>query len=207
MQAHVVADIVRQQAKYDLVGFIDSIHPERAGAQMAGAMILGGEEQLIPQQKRGVTHLIFGFGHNSSRIRLMDKVLAMGFSLATAVHPAASIASDVVLGDGCVVKAGAVIDTAVQVGRCVMLSPNCTVSHGSKLEDGSRLSAGVQLGGSVHVKRGAWLAVSVSVKPGVTIGEGALVGIGSVVLSDIPPHCVAYGVPATVVRQVKPGEV
>lgn len=206
MQARVVGDIVRQQGVYQLVGFIDSVNPHRKGEPFAGAAVLGGREQLEPLLQQGVTHLIFGFGHNSSRLRLAEEVALLGYSLATAIHPDASVAPDVTLGPGCVVKAGAVVDTAVQIGANVMLSPNTTVSHGSILEDGVRLSAGAQLGGSVHVKRGAWLAVGVSVKPQIVIGEGAMIGIGSVVLSDIPAHTVAYGVPAKAVRPTRKHE-
>lgn len=38
------------------------------------------------------------------------------------------------------------------------------------------------------------------IMPGVTIGEGAIIGAGSVVTKDIPPYCVAVGVPAKVIR-------
>jgi acetyltransferase-like isoleucine patch superfamily enzyme len=34
---------------------------------------------------------------------------------------------------------------------------------------------------------------------GVTVGEGAIIGVNSVVVNDIPPYCVAMGNPARVV--------
>jgi len=37
------------------------------------------------------------------------------------------------------------------------------------------------------------------VMKGVTIGEGAVIGVNSVVVTDIPPYCVAMGNPARVV--------
>jgi serine O-acetyltransferase len=36
---------------------------------------------------------------------------------------------------------------------------------------------------------------------GVTIGEGAIVGPGSVVTKDVPPHCVVVGNPARILKQ------
>lgn len=53
----------------------------------------------------------------------------------------------------------------------------------------------------VRIERGAFLAHGVRVLPGVTIGENAVVGAGSVVMSDIPPRSVAVGNPARVVRR------
>ena len=43
--------------------------------------------------------------------------------------------------------------------------------------------------------RGAKVGTGSVILAGVTIGEDALVGAGSVVTRDVPPHSVAYGVP------------
>lgn len=58
----------------------------------------------------------------------------------------------------------------------------------------------------VHIKRGAWIAVSVVVLPGVTIGENTIVAAGSVVTKDIPAYTIVGGVPAKVIKEIKPGE-
>lgn len=55
--------------------------------------------------------------------------------------------------------------------------------------------------GRVVIKDGAHIGIGAIVMPGVTIGEGAIIGAGSVVTRDIPPYCVAMGVPAKVVRK------
>lgn len=50
------------------------------------------------------------------------------------------------------------------------------------------------------VKRGASIGSSVTVLCGVTIGEGAMIGAGSVVTKDVPPGAVVAGNPARVLR-------
>jgi acetyltransferase-like isoleucine patch superfamily enzyme len=52
----------------------------------------------------------------------------------------------------------------------------------------------------VVIGRGAWLGARVIVVAGVTVGDGAIVGAGSVVTKDVPPQAIAVGVPARVVR-------
>jgi len=42
----------------------------------------------------------------------------------------------------------------------------------------------------------------VTVIGGVTIGEGCVIGAGSVVTRDIPPHTVAVGNPARPIREI-----
>ncbi len=47
-----------------------------------------------------------------------------------------------------------------------------------------------------------WFGGNVTVLPGVTIGDGAVIGAGSVVTRDIPPGVVAAGNPCRVLRPV-----
>jgi acetyltransferase-like isoleucine patch superfamily enzyme len=56
--------------------------------------------------------------------------------------------------------------------------------------------------GRVVIKRGAYIGVNAIILPGITIGEGAIVGAGSVVTKDVPPLSVAAGNPARVIRTI-----
>jgi acetyltransferase-like isoleucine patch superfamily enzyme len=51
----------------------------------------------------------------------------------------------------------------------------------------------------VRICRRAWIGQSAFILKGVTIGEGAIVGVNSVVVTDIPPYSTAMGNPARVV--------
>lgn len=53
----------------------------------------------------------------------------------------------------------------------------------------------------VRICRYAWIGHNAFIMKGVTIGEGAVIGVNSVVISDIPPYCVAMGNPARVVMK------
>lgn len=54
----------------------------------------------------------------------------------------------------------------------------------------------------IRICRDAWLGFDVVVLKGVTIGEGAIVGAGSVVTKDVPAWTIAAGNPARVVRHL-----
>lgn len=51
----------------------------------------------------------------------------------------------------------------------------------------------------IRVCRSAWISGGAQIRKGVTIGEGAIVGVNSVVLADVPAHCIVMGNPARVV--------
>lgn len=54
----------------------------------------------------------------------------------------------------------------------------------------------------ITIENDCWLASNVVVCGGVTIGEGFVIGAGSVVTRDIPPHSLAVGNPCRVIREI-----
>jgi acetyltransferase-like isoleucine patch superfamily enzyme len=58
----------------------------------------------------------------------------------------------------------------------------------------------VELFGPITVGNNVFLGAGVRVLAGVTIGDNVVVGAGALVVSDIPPNCVAVGVPAKAIR-------
>ncbi len=54
----------------------------------------------------------------------------------------------------------------------------------------------------VHIGNDCWFGANVTVCPGVTIGDGCVIGAGSVVTRDIPANSFAAGVPCRVIREI-----
>ncbi len=54
----------------------------------------------------------------------------------------------------------------------------------------------------VRLEKGAWIAPACIILQGVIVGGYSVVGTGSVVTRSIPPHSVAVGVPAKVIKTV-----
>ena len=52
----------------------------------------------------------------------------------------------------------------------------------------------------VVIEENVWLGNRVIILPGVTIGEGAIIQAGSVVVKDIPKYAIAGGHPAKVFK-------
>jgi acetyltransferase EpsM len=198
--ALVVADIVRLTGRYELVGFLDDLNPERHNTVFCGLPVLGGREQLDELKQNGVSRIILGFGNCGARLQLAEFVRAKGFSLATAIHPSAVIAAGVSIGEGTVVVAGAVVNAGAKIGDNVIINTLASVDHECIVEDGVHLCPGVHIAGRVTVGRGSWLSIGANVIDGIRIGAEVMVGAGAVVIRDIPDGTLAYGVPA---REIK----
>lgn len=80
----------------------------------------------------------------------------------------------------------------------VVLGPGVIIfssTHDYKMLDLPDISA------PVKICRYVWVGGKTIILPGVIIGEGAVIGAGSVVTRSIPPYCVAVGNPAKVIKQ------
>ena len=56
----------------------------------------------------------------------------------------------------------------------------------------------------VIIGKNVWLGLNVTVLKGVTIGENTFVAVGSVVTRSLPPDVIAGGIPAKVLKAIKP---
>ena len=102
-------------------------------------------------------------------------------------------------------------DAPVSIGNNCSIGPNVTVvtpghpylaeeRRGIVCSDG--ITRYVCYARPVTIGNDCWFGANVTVCPGVTIGDECIIGAGSVVTKDIPPRCIAAGVPAKVIREI-----
>ena len=100
---------------------------------------------------------------------------------------------------GCFVNGfgGLVFHDGANIGPYCMLH---TANH--NFDDPSRpvVDQGWEDVGPMHIGRNSWIGMGSVVLPGVRIGEGCVVGAGSVVTRDLEDFTVAVGNPAKAIR-------
>ena len=120
--------------------------------------------------------------------------------VVTAHGGSVSFGEDTHVQPGCYFMA---VGGSIRVGRHVQIAPNCAfypydhgMAPGQPIHEQPRRSSG-----DIEVADDAWLGYGVVVLSGVSIGEGAVVGAGSVVTKDVPAGFVAAGSPARVLHE------
>lgn len=107
--------------------------------------------------------------------------------------------------DACIATGAEIYNVArVFIGKRAVISQGaylCSASH--DYTDASRAEFPL-VGTPIHVGDCAWVAARAIVLPGVTIGEGCVIGAGSVVTRDTPPHTVCAGNPCRVIKSTVP---
>ncbi len=112
------------------------------------------------------------------------------------VHPRAFVDPSATVGPGSVVFAGAVVQAEARIGAHVIINTGATVDHDCLIGGYAHLCPGVHLAGDVRVGEGSLLGTGTSVIPGRVIGSWTTVGAGAAVITDLPGHSTAVGVPA-----------
>ncbi len=105
------------------------------------------------------------------------------------------IENDVIVGDRVTIKCGVQLWDGVRLEDDVFVGPNATFSN-------DRFPRSRQI--PTHfpptlVQRGASIGANATLLPGISIGSGAMVGAGAVVLRSVPANAIVVGNPARIV--------
>jgi len=115
--------------------------------------------------------------------------------------PVIEVGNNVFVGNGCTFSAA----KEIVIGNHVLISAGVRIHD----NDGHPLDAAKRMAGDgieaddvkpVRINDGVWIGAQAIILKGVTIGQNAVVGAGSVVLSDVPASSVVAGNPAMVVK-------
>jgi acetyltransferase-like isoleucine patch superfamily enzyme len=98
-------------------------------------------------------------------------------------------------------------NTSITVNREVIIEEHVRVAYDCRISDSDAhpQEANLRAAGqpphlenirSVRICKNAWIGNGTHIMKGVTIGEGAIIGANSVVMTDVAPYCLAVGNPA-----------
>jgi acetyltransferase-like isoleucine patch superfamily enzyme len=121
------------------------------------------------------------------------------------------------IGDNLSLWSNSVLDYDCRVGNNVKIHTNCYIAQRTTIEDDVFIAPGVIIANDLHpgtpdavscmkgptLGSGVQVGCNVTILPRVVIGERSVIGAGSVVTRDVPPHSVVYGNPARVVKKIE----
>ena len=187
--AKVVIDTARALGR-EVVAVLDD-SPNRFGTVWNGRRIEG---PILDTLKRyGDCEVVIAIGDNRTRATLASKIAN---PFATLVHPFAWSSPEAEIGPGTVVFAGVVVQAAASVGSHGILNTGCSVDHDSKLGDFVHVAPGARLAGGVRMEEGAMVGIGAVVIQGRALGAWCVVGAGAAVVRDVDPGFCVVGVPA-----------
>ena len=137
-----------------------------------------------------------GGARGKDRLLTAEYLTSFGLQPVSFIHPWTSVCSDVVIGDGVQIMAGACISTRVRIGDQTIVNHMANVDHECILGKGVHIAPGATLAGCVTVRDHVMIGAGATVLPNLTIEEDVIVGAGAVVTKDVDAGSIVVGIPA-----------
>lgn len=198
--ARVVLDAMRSSG-LPLPDF--ALDAAKTGSLIDGVPVDGGDEMLPAVYEKGITYFVMGIGGQGTsplRSRIWKTAEDSGLVPLTIIHSSAIVSPSAVIGPGAQILAGAVVNAGARIGCGVIINTSSVVEHDCQIGDFCHIAPRSCLGGGVNLGEYSHVGIGAVVREYRIVGPHTLVGAGAVVVSDLPGHCRALGIPAKPVK-------
>lgn len=141
------------------------------------------------EKRKKILHRLFG---KCSELTFIEPSFRCDYGFNIFIHGLA------VINYNCVI-----LDTSpVHIGENAFIAPGVCLACAGHSVDPAQRAEGISTSKPITLEKDVWIGANAVVCGGVTIGQGSVIGAGSVVTKDIPPMVVAAGNPCKVIRKV-----
>ena len=192
--AREVIASVGSAGSHRIVGVLDDDHSLH-GSRLDGVPVIGHISQAPLRDEQ----LLVCIESGPSRERVVRRMITAGVEserFATCVDPAVRVPSGCMVGPGSILLPGGVLTASVTIGSHVVAMPSVVFARDDVVADFATLNTGALLGDGVHIGRGAELGMASAVRRRLMVGAYATLGMGGVLMEDLPSYETWAGVPA-----------
>ena len=140
---------------------------------------------------------VIGIGNNKSRKRVAEEVLK-NKEFITIMSSSATCDESIVIGEGCQIMAGSVIQVDTVIGNHCIINTSASIDHDCIINSYVHIAPNATLCGGVEIGECSFIGAGSVILPYIKIGKNCTIGAGSVVTKDIPDNSIAYGNPSKI---------
>lgn len=121
------------------------------------------------------------------------------------IEKGAKFSPNITIGNYSGLGINSLVQSGVTIKDYVMMGPNVSIytkNHKFNLDE-PMIFQGFDKEKNVTIGNDVWIGANVIILPGVNIGDGAIIGAGSVVTKDVESYTVVAGNPAKIIRRRK----
>lgn len=191
--AKSVIDSIEEKKEYRIVGILDE--KKKVGLQYRNYRVIGEDTEITKYYKEGIKYAFVTIGYmGESIIRrvLYDKLKKVGYNLPIIVDLTASLASDVILGEGSYVGKKCIVNSNAIIGKMCILNTGAIIEHDCVIEDYTHIAVGSVLCGNVHIGHDCLIGANATIIQGKKIGQNTIVGAGTIITKNIEDNYIIY---------------
>lgn len=183
--ARACIQVIEELGEFLISGLIGL--PNEVNSEHFGYKVIGSDSDL-PAISKTIDHAVITVGQISNpeiRMRLFEKADAVGFTLPTIISKSAQISPHAVIGKGCMIMNGVVINSGAQIGQNCIINTRALIEHDVVVGHHCHISTGVIVNGATRIGSKTFIGSGSVIKNGLVIGDNCLVGMGTVVVKNL----------------------
>ncbi len=176
---------------YNIIGFLDD-DKSKIGNMYWGIPVLGSIDKISDYKN---TLIAIGISSPLTKKKILTKI-GKHYNFPNFISNNAWVSNKVKLGKGVIIYPGVSINHESEIGDFVVINMNCAIGHNSTIKKCCSLAPGVNFAGFTFVEPYVEIGIGVSTIQQVLIGEGAVIGGQSMLISNVEKYSTYAGVPA-----------
>lgn len=185
-------ECIKSGLNFKIKGFLDDDANALNGYEGYPSIISSVENYNISENDV----FICALGTPVYKKKYVDIIASKGGHFISLVHPTAALGRNAVLGEGCIICLNTNIGQDVKLGNFVTLDGYSSVGHDASVGDYSHIGAYSFAAGYVHIESGVVVHPGAKIVPHKRIGRDSIIGVGSVVISNVREGSTVFGNPA-----------
>lgn len=188
---------LNQNDQWNIRGFIDD-NDQALEGKKCDLDIIGKISDWQPTENQV---FVMGISDPHTKRVVSGLLKSRGAHFETIVSPDVIMGDYVEIGEGSVVMTPYNVESGVQIGKFVTLLGS-TIALDGKLGDYSTTGGFANLT-CADIGKEVYVGSHAVILSNVTVGDGAYIGVGSIVMRDVPAHAQVFGNPARIVGERK----
>ena len=179
------------EEQYKIKGFLDDNSKALDNYNVDIGVIGSIDKYEIKEKDR----FIIGIGTLEIKKQIVEKLIIRGAKFINLIHPTAVIANTALVGKGNVIAPFVLISNCAKLSDFAVLNVYSSCGHDSEIGKYCTLSPYAAATGFVVLEDEVFLGTHATVIPGKRVGYKSKISANSVVMRNIPPNKIVFGVP------------
>lgn len=186
---------VAESVGYHIIGILDM--PGEVGNRVLGYKVIGTDDDIPLYADKAAFVITVGFIKTPAvRIRVYDKIKAIGGKLATLVASTAYVSKYAEVGEGTVVMHHAMVNAGAQIGTDCIINTFCNIEHDAVIGNQCHISTGTMINGDCKVGDRVFIGSQSVMANGISVEDDIIVGAGSFIRKSLKEKGFYSGNPA-----------
>ncbi|MFV0397455.1 MAG: hypothetical protein ACK5JU_05515 [Bacteroidales bacterium] len=205
----IAASIIDQYEELEILGFLNDNEPigKEIGDFERKIKVIGTSEDVHKFIADDDTYVFIAYIVMKNKKAAYAKIKSLNIpenKFINLIHPTAIVPKGYCkIGNGVLFAPLSQLSPDTTVSDNCILLPNSFLGHNSFMDEYASIATNSVVGAHVHVGKGVHIGSNATIRECVKIGDYSFVGMGAVVLEDVPEYSVVVGNPAKVLRYNK----